>query len=65
MDHAARCAFIYAQSVCCLARIEAMKAENQERFTVGKSPAYGFDAFEKVPQEFGISHNQVIEYLRG
>ena len=64
MDLAARVAFVHAQSVAALARIEGMKAENQQRLSLGFSIAYDADAFFAVETEFLISHNQVIEYLR-
>lgn len=65
MDQAARVAFIQAQTVCALAEIEGMKAENWERHLNGLALAYGVEDFLKVPERYGISHNQVIEYLRG
>lgn len=64
MNHAARVAFIHAQCVCALARIEGMKAENQHRLSLGHSIAYDEGAFAAVETEYMIGHNAVIEYLR-
>lgn len=65
MDHVAKVAFIQAQTVCAMAEIEAMKAANRVRQDQGYSDAYGEDDFRQVPDNFGIGHNAVIEYLRG
>lgn len=64
MGSAARIAFIQAQTVCALARIEGMKAQNAMRARRGESPAFTLEQFDAVPVEFGISWNQVIDYLR-
>lgn len=64
MDHAARVAFVQAQTVCAMAEIEAMKAANRQREIVDASPAYTEDDFRNVPGRFQISWNTVIEYLR-
>lgn len=64
MDHQARIAFIQTQTACCLAEMEAMKAANAARQQNGLSLAYGEDAFMALPAQYGIHHNQVIEYLR-
>jgi hypothetical protein len=65
MDHAARVAFVMAQTVCAQAELAAMHAANLARAEQGHSPAYGEDAFRAVPDQFLIGHNAVIEYLRG
>jgi hypothetical protein len=65
MDQAARVAYINAMVVCALAKIEGMKAENAHRLSNGSGISYGEEAFEAVPNEFGIHHNAVISYLRG
>ena len=65
MSPEARVAFIQAQCVCALARIEGMKAENQHRLSLGHSIAYDAEAFAAVESEYMIGHNAVIEYLRG
>jgi len=64
MDKEQRIAFINSQVVCANAAIEGMKAENSERLSKGYSIAYDDEAFCKVPAEYGLEHNQVIEYLR-
>lgn len=52
-------AFIHAQSVCALAEIQGMIAENQHRVSCGNSIAYGEDAFSAVPDRYGIGHNAI------
>jgi hypothetical protein len=64
MDHAARVAFVQAQTVCALAEIEGMKAENQHRLSLGHSIAYDHAAFMAVPDTYQIGWNTVIDYLR-
>lgn len=64
MDTAAkRIAFIQAQTVGAMARIEAMKAMNACRERSGYAQAYTEADFDRVPEEFGIGHNQVVSYL--
>jgi hypothetical protein len=53
-------AFVQAQVVCASARIASMHAENRERESTGCTHAYGYEAFDTVPDEFGISHNAVL-----
>mgnify|MGYP007083499317 CR=1 FL=1 len=65
MDQAARVAFIHAQTVCAMAKIEGMKAENLARLAAGNSLAYRERDFLAVPDQYLIGHNAVIEYLRG
>lgn len=65
MSPEARVAFVHAQCVSALARIEGMKAENQHRLSLGHSIAYDAAAFFAVENEYMIGHNAVIEYLRG
>ena len=57
-------AFIQSQTVCALAEIEAMKAENRMRQIQDKSPAYDETSFRAVPAEFGIEHNDVVGMFR-
>ena len=64
MDQAARVAFVYSQTVCALAKIEAMKAENRMRELNGQALAYGEQAFLSVPDEYQIGWNSVVSYLR-
>ena len=64
MDHASRIAFIYAMIANAQATIAGMQAENQHRIQRDESLAYLEADFEQVPVTYGITHNQVIEYLR-
>jgi hypothetical protein len=56
-------AFIYSQTVCALAEIEAMKIANVERAMDNYSPAYDEDAFRAIPEKYGIGHNATIRML--
>jgi hypothetical protein len=58
-------AYIIAQAACAMARIAAMAAENQMRAHFGQTPAYGEAAFEAIPNELGIHHNDVINMFTG
>ena len=53
-------AYVFAQSVCALAEIEGMKAENKERESHGYALVYSEEAFFEVPNKYGIHHNAVI-----
>ena len=53
-------AYTFAQTVCALARIEGMKAANADRANRGELMAYGDADFASVPEEEGITHNQVL-----
>ena len=58
-----RVAYIQAQCIGALARIQGMIAENQYRMARGETVAYTFEHFDAVPEEFGLTHNQVVGYL--
>ena len=58
-------AYVYAQSVCALAEIEAMKALNMQRAACGHSMAYVEEAFLAVIDKYGISHNAVLTTFGG
>lgn len=64
MDQAARVAFVHAQVVCAQAKIEGMRAANAAAMWALQAPPYSQEDFEKVPDEFLLGHNTVIEYLR-
>ena len=59
-----KAAYLITQSMCALAEIAGMQADNQEREHLGLAPAYQEKAFAAVPEKYGICHNQVMEYLR-
>ena len=63
MNQEQRITFINSQIACANAEVEGMKAENQYRVDCGHSIAYGEEAFYKVAETYGLTHNQVIEYL--
>lgn len=57
-------AFINTQTICAQAELLAMMAANKEREAAGYSLAYDEDAFSSVPENFGITHNQVVEFFK-
>ena len=65
MNEEQRIVFIQSQIVCANAKIEGMKAENEVNLNMGLPPDFVQADFENVPVEFGLTHNQVIEFLRG
>ena len=60
----ARIAYINSQTAAMQAEVEGMKAMNTERDRNGLALAYGEDAFMNVAARYGLTHNQVISYLR-
>jgi len=60
----AKIAFVNSQTAAMLAELEGMKAMNIERMRNDYALAYGEQAFVDLPVRFGLSHNQVIDYLR-
>lgn len=57
-------AYVFAQSVCALAEIEGMKAENMQREFLGKAMAYDAGAFVAVIKKYDIHHNAVLGTFR-
>lgn len=64
MTKAEAIAYVQAQTVCALAAIEAMKAENAHREACGMSVAYGEEAFLQIPVTYGIHHNAVVSLFQ-
>ena len=64
MNESERVAYVMSQVACAQIEAAGMVAENMQRAACGHSMAYTEDAFEALPQKYGITHNQVIEYLR-
>lgn len=65
METEARVAFINSQTACMLARLESMKVQNTVDAIDGRSPSYRQEAFEDLPDQFGLGHNTVVAYLMG
>lgn len=65
MTNGQRAAYVFAQTVCALAEIEGMKAENMQRQFKGEAMAYDEAAFVGVIDKYGIHHNGVIECFCG
>ena len=63
MDQASKIVYINSQIACFVAEIEGMKAENAERALAGFSPAYTHKEFVELPAQYGLSHNQVVQFL--
>jgi hypothetical protein len=60
-----KAAYIYAQAVCAMAEIEAMKAENAFRQMRGESMAYNDESFLAVPEKYALHHNAVVSLFGG
>lgn len=58
-----KAAYIFSQAACMLARLEAMKQENAE-CAVRNIIVYDHTQFDLLPQEFGLTSNQVIAFMR-
>jgi hypothetical protein len=63
MNEEQRVAFLLAQIASMYAELEAKKALNVERQSLGFSLAYGEEAFAELPEKYGLTHNQVISFL--
>lgn len=57
-------AYIISQSVCAVARLEAMKALNAERARHDLASAYSEADYERIPIDFGLTHNAVLTILQ-
>ena len=60
-----KAAYVVAQSVCAIAEIVGMQAENQQRMHRGESLAYVEQQFNDVIARNCISHNQVLSLFHG
>ena len=62
-------AYVMAQTVAAMARLEGMKALNAERAFHGQSAAYTEADFEQIATDFGLHHNAVLttldQFLKG
>lgn len=58
-----KAAYVFSQSVCVLAEIEGMRAENMQRELRGESMAYDHAAFTDLILQYGIGHNTVMHIL--
>lgn len=61
MTKAQAAAYVFAQAVSALSRIEGMKAENAIRASKGSTIAYDDAAFDRIESDYVISHNSVIK----
>jgi hypothetical protein len=59
-----KAAFIISKAVCAMAEIEAMKATNWMREIQGETMAYREEAFRCVPDEYGLTYHDVIEFFQ-
>lgn len=49
-----KAALIISQSVCAMAELMAMQAENMKDVSNGDSLSYTYEYFMKIPKEYGI-----------
>ena len=59
-----KAAFIHAQTVCAMAEIAGMQAENTYREMRGETIAYAGGSFDEIADKFGISGNAVLTLFR-
>ncbi len=52
--------YINAQATSMLAEMNGMVAENNQRIYRGESMAFVYDDFIKLPEKYGLTHNQVL-----
>jgi hypothetical protein len=60
-----RGAFINSQVACMTARLTAMQEQNTADREAGRPVTYSPEDFEGMPDQYGLGHNAVVEYLRG
>ena len=65
MDKTQKAAYIISQSACAMIEALGMQADNMERARQGMSMAYEMHDFTEVFERYGITHNQVLQYLNG
>lgn len=58
-------AFIISQSACAMIEAMGMQAENTQRAIQQNSPAYVYDDFTRLIDNYLIGHNDVVHRLRG
>ena len=63
MDNMQKATYVISQSVCALAKIEGMKAENMNRQIRGESMAYTDKDFFSVIHEYAIDHNPLLKFF--
>lgn len=65
MNKEEKAAFINSQSVCAMIEAMGMQAENKQREVLGNSMAYSDEDFFNLINRYGISHNDVVGFMRG
>ena len=63
MDDAIKAAMINARCAAAMIRAMGMQAENQNRSHRGENVAYWEDDFNRVIEEEGVGHNDVMSVL--
>lgn len=56
--------YVQAQTACALIECESMKVANTERERAGYALAYPEDAFSALIDQYGISHNAVLQLFQ-
>lgn len=59
-----KAAFIMAQTASAIGQIFAMHAENAQSHFSGEVPLNGRAEYQKVIDDHGINHNQVISFFQ-
>ena len=56
-------AYVHSQIACAMIEAMGMVADNQQRVSVGESPAWVLAHFLAVIEKYGIHHNAVLSTL--
>lgn len=65
MDDAQRIVFIQSQIIAAEIHLESMRALNAERLANDMAPGYDEAMIYDLIKQYGLSQNQVIQYLGG
>ena len=58
-----KAAYINAQSVAANCKLQGMIAANQQNLFEGGGVYYTEDHFQNIAEEFGLHHNQVMQFF--
>ncbi len=64
MTREEKVAYINSQIACMLAEMEGMKAANAHCAVFNETPVHSEQDFLDLPVRYGVTHNQVLGYLR-
>lgn len=65
MENAQRIVFIQSQIIAAEIHLESMRALNAERLANDMAPGYDEAIIYDLIEQYGLGHNQVMQYLGG